>query len=451
MTNVIPFTPRASAGDGWTAAERARLAELAERLSAQGGKVEAVYGVSDEGDPWCVIKDENEEVLVHVARINGQFVIHDAAADAVQEDDTLWTACDRLLGEGWSDARDDVVVPLTARQIQSVIALALAVAFVHDVQHAEAAVETETPAHPEADASITTAAPAIDQDSAEGTRHDLLVNQATPEDDAASTAGAAAAHEAPAVASPATSLDDAPADDTELVSQTTEVEDAGPSSPADSDADTALVLRGTEGDDTLQGGSGDDTIYGGAGNDSLQGGEGADILHGGSGADTLDGGGAAPMQVDILDGGEGDDVIMLAGTTVATGGEGADTFVITQRPAADGLLGVVLDFDANEGDRFNFREGAGGHRPMIVGQVEISTSTMVQGFGPVGGGPGANTRQILVDFDGDGVADGHVLVVDKVQANGHTVATPIGVETYGEIQPNTPHGNIGLPDGYLIG
>lgn len=52
MTNVIAFTPRASAGGGWTASERARLAELAERLSAaEGVKVEAVYGVSDEGDP----------------------------------------------------------------------------------------------------------------------------------------------------------------------------------------------------------------------------------------------------------------------------------------------------------------------------------------------------------------------------------------------------------------
>ncbi len=449
MTNVIPFTPRASAGDGWTAAERARLAELAERLSTQGGKVEAVYGVSDEGDPWCVIKDENEEILVHVARINGQFVIYDAAADAVQEDDTLWTACDRLLGEGWSDARDDVVVPLTARQIQSVIALAIAVAFVHDVQHAEAAVETETPAHAEADATVATAAPAIEQDSAEGTRHDLLVNQATPEDDAASTTRAAATHEVPTVASPATSLDDAPADDTELVSQTTEVEDAGPSSPADSDADTALVLRGTDGDDTLQGGGGDDTIYGGAGNDSLQGGEGADVLHGGSGADTLDGGGAAPVQVDILDGGEGDDVIVLAGTTVATGGEGADTFVITQRPTADGLLGVVLDFDAGEGDRFAFREG-GGHRPTVVGQTELHTTTLIQGYGPVGG-PDTNTRQVFIDFDGDGIADGHMLVVDRTHANGQVIPTAISSETYTGT-PETPYnGYTILPDGYVTG
>ncbi|MDP3593908.1 MAG: calcium-binding protein, partial [Phenylobacterium sp.] len=79
MSNVVPFEPRPSAGGGWTAAERARLSDLADRLSASGAKVEVVYGMTDEGDPWCVIKDENEEVLIHVARINGQFVIHDAS------------------------------------------------------------------------------------------------------------------------------------------------------------------------------------------------------------------------------------------------------------------------------------------------------------------------------------------------------------------------------------
>ena len=82
MSNVIAFAPRLNAGGGWTAAERARLSELADRLAADGVKVEIVYGVTDEGDPWCVIKDDQEEVLIHVARINGQFVIHDASSDA---------------------------------------------------------------------------------------------------------------------------------------------------------------------------------------------------------------------------------------------------------------------------------------------------------------------------------------------------------------------------------
>ena len=139
MDNVVPFAPRPSAGGGWTAAERARLSELADRLAEGGAKVEVVYGVTDEGDPWCVIKDDQEEVLIHVARINGQFVIHDASADAIQEGETLWAACDRLLGGDWREARDDVVVSLSARQVQTFIALVVAATFIHEVDDAAAA------------------------------------------------------------------------------------------------------------------------------------------------------------------------------------------------------------------------------------------------------------------------------------------------------------------------
>jgi hypothetical protein len=110
MSNVVPFTPRAESG-GWSAGERARLSELADRLAADGIHVRVVYGATDAGDPWCVITDEFDEVLVHVARINGQFVVHDAAADVVEEDDTLWTAVDRLLGADWRDGQGEVWCP----------------------------------------------------------------------------------------------------------------------------------------------------------------------------------------------------------------------------------------------------------------------------------------------------------------------------------------------------
>jgi hypothetical protein len=125
--NVIPFGPPANSGD-WTAAELERLSELSDRLEAQGARVETAYGVSDAGDPWCAITDAQGEVLIHVARIDGRFVIHDAAADAVQDGDSLWSAFDRVLGDVWRDGRKTGdVIPL--HQAQVLLALVAALAF----------------------------------------------------------------------------------------------------------------------------------------------------------------------------------------------------------------------------------------------------------------------------------------------------------------------------------
>lgn len=91
MGTVVPYVPR-HAARGWSSGERARLAELTDRLSVHGARVDASYGVSDLGDPWCVITDDRDEVLVHVARIDGRVVVHDAASGAVRDEDTVWRA-----------------------------------------------------------------------------------------------------------------------------------------------------------------------------------------------------------------------------------------------------------------------------------------------------------------------------------------------------------------------
>lgn len=399
MTNVVPFTPRASAGGGWTATERDRLADLAERLSAGGGKVEAVYGVSDGGDPWCVIKDENEEVLVHIARIDGQFVIHDAAADAIQEGDTLWSACDRLLGPDWREQRGDVVVSLSGRQAQFVIALVVAATFIHDVETAEAA----TPASPGVSVAlgaVAALAPLAVQ-AQDDHRHELL--GAPGAEDAADPAAPAPVDLAPTAAAP---KDATPA--VAAVTLATSLQDAGRVDSAAAHADEVQVLRGTSGADTLQGGDGRDEIFGEGGDDSLNGGGGGDTLHGGDGNDTLDGGGAGPGQLDLLDGGAGDDLITLAADAVAVGGAGADTFVFWGRPNADGLLGVVLDYSEAQGDRLAF----GGNRTFTVtGQhQEANILGGLNGFAGPGGVTALPGMRVDVDLDGDGVADGYLLL-----------------------------------------
>lgn len=396
MSNVVSFEPRPSAGGGWTAAERARLSELADRLSGNGAKVEVVYGMTDEGDPWCVIKDENEEVLIHVARINGQFVIHDASADAVQEGDTLWSACDRLLGGDWREVREDVVVSLSARQVQTFIALVVAGTFIYDIEHAEAAPDT-TPAEPAAPAPalISVAATEAAQASTEEQRQDLLALQHGPSDDAAP----------PAALSPETATTPAPsqaaAADTPSQTEAVATALAAPPEPA-----PGHVLQGTDGHDDLRGGDGDDTLHGGAGDDSLSGGAGADHLYGGAGADTLDGGGAPEGKFDFLDGGEGDDQIELAPTTLAFGGAGADTFVLHDRPGPDGLLGMIFDFSAEQGDRLVNAQGKN-----VLGRPEHADPAQgVQTFESLATRTPQPGQRILLDIDGDGQEDGYAFL-----------------------------------------
>ena len=130
MGDVVPFIARVRSSGDWTAAERARLQELADRLSGIGGaRVEIVFGATDAGDPWCVVTDENGDVLIHVARIDGKFVVHSAVDDALSEGADLHSALrERLNSEVAAEDDSAVVVPfnLGGRQAQTFIALIIA-------------------------------------------------------------------------------------------------------------------------------------------------------------------------------------------------------------------------------------------------------------------------------------------------------------------------------------
>ncbi|WP_372840221.1 calcium-binding protein [Phaeovulum sp.] len=103
------------------------------------------------------------------------------------------------------------------------------------------------------------------------------------------------------------------------------------------------ILWGGEGADLMLGGSGNDMLAGGAGDDSLQGCDGDDILSGGLGSDELfgdagndtligrvadpeTGRGDIDTGQDLLNGGRGDDVLVLGSNDFGNGGEGADLF-----------------------------------------------------------------------------------------------------------------------------
>lgn len=136
--------------------------------------------------------------------------------------------------------------------------------------------------------------------------------------------------------------------------------------------DGADYLHGADGNDILNGGIGDDVLIGGAGEDTLNGGDGDDNL---IGADIYSrelttedlvvsrnsiGGGLSTAildpevlqdlendnsGVDILDGGSGNDNLLIGAGDTATGGEGHDYFLAYEYPPDSGGLSTITDYD----------------------------------------------------------------------------------------------------------
>lgn len=430
MGQVVPFINRVRDSGDWTAAERARLQDLADHLSASGIGVEVIFGATDEGDPWCVVTDGNGDVLIHVARIDGTFVVHSAVDDAVNENVDLQAALRERL-----EATEGLVAPqqtatilpfgLTARQGQTFLALVVATSFFYETAGVGAEAEAaEKPAELTTESSPPPPPPEADGPSQD---RDLAAQGATLHPSGVSSAPVVAALTAPAPdpAPAAAPHQEEPSPAPAAAAQTPEPAasaqaDAVAAPPPMVEAEPRLVIHGTDGDDNLVGTAADEHIIGGAGNDTLRGGGGHDLLQGGA----------------------GDDRIELTTHAVAEGGEGADTFVV-QAPAqlghADTLLGTILDFSHLEGDTLALANGRVIHVPPRPGAGEKPMPPATDGDSSGGGGGGNVTGQgvdttgpaptpdhggggfgptligppltrVEVDVDGDGVFDGYVLV-----------------------------------------
>lgn len=127
------------------------------------------------------------------------------------------------------------------------------------------------------------------------------------------------------------------------------------------------TLTGTPETDLLGGGAGDDLIDGLGADDELVGGAGADTLFGSWGGDLLsgvvrDGDGIDRDDADFLNGGDGDDTLEIGTGDVATGGEGADSFVLG-RWVADGEAPTLMDFDRAEDRMLVFYDDSDGAAP----------------------------------------------------------------------------------------
>jgi Ca2+-binding RTX toxin-like protein len=233
----------------------------------------------------------------------------------------------------------------------------------------------------------------------------------------------------------------------------------------------ANTITGTAGNNTLSGLDGNDTLIGDGGNDTLFGGAGHDLLDGGAGSDSLTGGAgndtyvvnlatdvvveAANEGIDVVQSGtawtlganfenliligdasvaatgnaannyitgnagkntlsglDGNDTLLgAAGVDTLTGGNGADQFVFNN---SQGGIDVITDFNElnggdEEGDVLRF-EGMGVGTFVYRGTAAFT-----------GGSDNSEARisgnRVLVDANGDGVADITITLTGLTNAN----------------------------------
>ncbi|HET6971994.1 MAG TPA: calcium-binding protein [Phenylobacterium sp.] len=410
MGQVVPFVARVRDSGDWTAAERTRLEDLADQLGAAGVKVEVVFGATDAGDPWCVVTDADGDVLIHVARIGGVFVVHSAVDDAMSEGADLHSALrDRLAFTEEAVAPPSATIlpfGMTARQAQTLLALVAATAFFYETasigDHAQAA---ELPA---AETAHEAPPPTAVHDDATAQEREVTARAAAEaRDDPHPAAGVA---HAPAELASSGPSGAAPA--SEPPPPLPAVAAAEPTSPT-SDETAAMMAapaRVEPAVTTLRGGAGDDRLVGAAGDDHILGGDGNDTLVGGGGHDTLEGG-------------DGDDRIELGEDVVAIGGAGADTFVV-EAPIHPGhpdtLLGVILDFNEGQGDKVITWRGDLVHVPphppagtdhLVTFGLDRTAPAFAGGRPPVTtAGLNQTFTRVDVDLNGDGTPDGYILV-----------------------------------------
>ncbi|WP_289044110.1 calcium-binding protein [uncultured Aliiroseovarius sp.] len=187
------------------------------------------------------------------------------------------------------------------------------------------------------------------------------------------------------------------------------------------------TVRGGDGDDQLFGGvhenpdgpmSDDDTLVGGGGDDALYGGYGADVLTGGDGNDTINHLGHAMERSgaeqhdfdwhidgdqDRLDGGLGDDTLIMDRADIATGGAGEDVFwvysdaeagedhaEVTDFVPGQDFLRVSLDPDHDTGNlEYDVHPSATGEDGIVTVNGEVVVILK--------GAPGATTNDVYVE------------------------------------------------------
>ncbi|MDG2521586.1 hypothetical protein P7B02_08530 [Caulobacter segnis] len=384
MATILKFMGRGLANGDWTVAERAQLREMSAALTGDRTGSNLVFGTTEDGDPWVVATDDNEDVVLHIARIGGRVIIHRMFDGMVREAPDVYTAA--TLIQQRPPARVGRVQPILADALPTDAPFTLiAGAALHDNPsdatpvHAEMAPRFE-PVHSDAhqpiagllgdDLPIPTledaplhvfAAPAAPHAPLQPTAEIIQLQAYLP----SSTGLAAVSAPLPDFAAPQPAV-------IPVVAQTPDEQVDGETVGGGGEPPISPPTIGAEGN-----GSGSD-----------------------KGADTQT----------YFEGGAGADVIIMGDRVVAFGGDGADTFIVNWRKqgddaAASRSAGVILDYNEAQGDRLVFANDA--NPPQIV-SVEFAN---LSGFNPAASFVGAAIagRRIGFDLDGDGREDVHIL------------------------------------------
>lgn len=102
QTSTLAFLGLAPDQEDWTDRERREISRLETVCAANQGWALG-YGCAEAGDPWCIVHDQEGDVVVHIARIDRRYLVAWAQGQQPAQFATLKAAVDLVLGcvEQW--------------------------------------------------------------------------------------------------------------------------------------------------------------------------------------------------------------------------------------------------------------------------------------------------------------------------------------------------------------
>ena len=164
MGTLVELKQRVSSD--WTPFERIQLESLMDCLPAKLAS-DIAFGVTDSGDPWCAVMDEQGEVVLHVARIQGRFYVHSTVEPFVADARDLPSAVSPFV-ENFKRPTAKVlplyesIMPLPASGLfDTAPAAAFGAEWAHDAAPAAASEDVSAPTLPDAPAEDVAPAAAL--------------------------------------------------------------------------------------------------------------------------------------------------------------------------------------------------------------------------------------------------------------------------------------------------
>ena len=113
QTSTLALVDLAPDQEDWTARERRVISRLEPMCAANLGWALG-YGCAEAGDPWCIVHNQEGDVMVHIARIGRHYVVAWTQGQQPARFASLYAAVDLALRAIAQMAVDPLqVVPIT--------------------------------------------------------------------------------------------------------------------------------------------------------------------------------------------------------------------------------------------------------------------------------------------------------------------------------------------------